>query len=568
MTNEKFVSKTTTIDALNKDMTSGATRNDHPLQRFNDNWNSVKKGNLCSDILQNNPVPELIFCEEVDDNGFSTDWIIDGNQRTSTARDFINNKLAITKSARHTNIPYVHYEKDANGKVTCEERWFNIKNKKFKDLPEELKSRFLKYEFRYVKYLDCSPEDIKYHMSRYNDATPMSKSQRSFIELGEDSAKKIDAIYAMDFFDRGYDNYTTKDHTSGSVRAIIIECVMACNYFDDWKKETNKSCIFLKDNATDEAYEKIEDYAERLEDAIGDDDEYAMVRKMFNRKNTFLFFKLFDVFTEIANEHDGITDTQFVDFMNELRTNLHTKYVGEDSWDTLSASRSTKDKSIIEAKISLLTSLMKNYLEIEDAMITDEPVVIPSVSMEDVDTDVDVDESTKETIVEAMAINNVENNTIADDTTNNKATDDKDDEDDVNELYDILGLSTKEEDNNTEDVDDEPIYEENLVIADILSQKDLIITNDDIAIYKEEITEMIDNLDCDSTTFDDDNENNLTALLCAYVYLYNNGYDEIIFSKWLNNYCAKNANDTDTNVPYTLTDKFINSANKYASVMA
>lgn len=559
MTNEKSVAKVITNDSINKDMTSGATRNDYPLQRYGGNWNSVKKGNLCSDILQGNPIPEIILCEEVNADGFSTDWIIDGKQRTETIRDFINNKLAITKSARCLNIPYIHYEKDAKGNVTHEEKWFNIKNKKFKDLPEELKTQFLKYELRYVKYLDCTPEEIKYHMSRYNDSTPMSKSQRSFIELGEESAKKIDAIYAMDFFDRGYDNYTTKDHTSGSVRAVIIESVMSCNYFDDWKKETNKACVYLKDNATDDAYEKIEDYAERLEDAIGDGEEFYMVRKMFNRKNTFLFFKLFDVFSSLTIDNEPIDDTRFVDFMDELRNNLHTKYVGEDSWDTLNASRSTKDKPMIERKISLLTNLMKHYLGIENVVITDVPVTetVESIATEDVVVD------STENVVDTITESNVETN---DNVVNvDNVTDTDTDAEFDKELMELMGKMTDNGDEEDNDEDDDPIYEENLVIADILNQKNLIVTNNDITVYMDEVSEMLDRID-NVTMFDDENVDNLNSLVCAYAYLYNNDYDDDVFAKWLSYYCSKN-NYNDLNT-YAFTDKLIKSAQKYAEVMA
>ena len=40
-------------------------RFDHPLQRESEQWSPSMKGNLISDILQGNPLPSLVFAEQV-----------------------------------------------------------------------------------------------------------------------------------------------------------------------------------------------------------------------------------------------------------------------------------------------------------------------------------------------------------------------------------------------------------------------------------------------------------------------------------------------------------------------
>ncbi len=148
------------------------------------------KGNLVSDILQGHKLHPLIFAEQII-NGVPIIWDLDGKQRCTNAYLFSKNGYKVSKNIRRWMISYQIVKKDEKGKDVLDKNGFpmvinvefDIRGKKFSDLPEELQDRFLDYSFNYDQYLNCSEEDIGYHIERYNDGKPMTSPQKGNIKF-------------------------------------------------------------------------------------------------------------------------------------------------------------------------------------------------------------------------------------------------------------------------------------------------------------------------------------------------------------------------------------------------
>ena len=82
-TAEKSKPKNYQVYAIIQRMYDYSIRLDHPLQRESEQWSNVMRGNLISDILQDNPIPPLVFAEQVID-GVVIIWAIDGNSAVPT----------------------------------------------------------------------------------------------------------------------------------------------------------------------------------------------------------------------------------------------------------------------------------------------------------------------------------------------------------------------------------------------------------------------------------------------------------------------------------------------------
>ena len=144
------------IASIIKKIDRHTIRFDHPLQRESDQWSPSMKGNLVSDILQGNKLHPLIFAEQVI-NGVPIIWDLDGKQRCTNAYTFSKNGYKVSKTIRRWMIKYQTIAKDENGNDILDENGFpvavnaefDIRGKKFSDLPEELKDRFLDYSFNY-----------------------------------------------------------------------------------------------------------------------------------------------------------------------------------------------------------------------------------------------------------------------------------------------------------------------------------------------------------------------------------------------------------------------------------
>lgn len=356
------------IASIIKKIEKHTIRFDHPLQRESDQWNPSMKGNLVSDILQGNKLHPLIFAEQII-NGVPIIWDLDGKQRCTNAYSFSKNGYKVSKNIRRWLIKYQTIEKDKNGNDVLDEngfpmavnKEFDIRGKKFSELPEELQDRFLDYSFNYDQYLNCSEEDIGYHIERYNDGKPMTASQKGITKLGTEYAEMVKSISNMPFF-KDIGGYKVSEFKNGTINRVVVESVMAANFIEDWKKDQDYICKYLKDNASITDFDNFEDMVGRLEKVVTDD-----VADMFDSKDSFLWFGLFSRFI-----NTGKDDREFIEFMSEFSQSLHSETVNGVTYDELCVdmntgkTRSTKDKYIVLPKMELLETIMCKYLHIEN----------------------------------------------------------------------------------------------------------------------------------------------------------------------------------------------------------
>ena len=354
------------VSSIIKKIDNYTIRFDHPLQRESDQWSSQAKGNLISDILQDNPIPALVFAEQVID-GLAVIWDLDGKQRCTTVRSFFYDGFRISKKIKRWNISYQAMLKGEDGKPVLNEDGFpqfewrvlDIRGKKMSDLPEELKDRFQDYNFEIVQYINCSDEDLAYHIARYNEGRPMNAQQKGIINLGNKLAPMVKDISAMPFF-KVKGNYSPTQRKNGTVDRVVVESVMTSNFLDEWNKDYLEMCKFLESNAKEETFENFEDLVDRLSEVADDE-----ILEMMNIKDTFLWFGLFGRFVK-----NGEDDKKFIEFMAEFSRSLHSKKVDGVSYDDLcydesGKRRATKDKNIVVSKIEKLTYLMNEFLHID-----------------------------------------------------------------------------------------------------------------------------------------------------------------------------------------------------------
>lgn len=413
-TMEKSKSNRLSIASIIKKIDNYTIRFNHPLQRESEQWSNVMKGNLISDILQNNPIPALTFAEQVVNN-IAIIWDLDGKQRCTVSYSFKNDGFKISKNVRRYMIDYQANLKDENGNIILDEngfpetesREFDIRNKKFSDLPDELKERFLDYSFEITQYLNCSNEDIAYHIARYNEGKAMNVSQKGIISLGEHFASLVKGIGAMPFF-REMGSYKVSELNNGTINRVIIESIMNTEFLDHWNKEQGKMCEFLKENATDETFDNFEDMVNRLTEVI---DEGNLEK--FNSKDSVIWFGLFAKFIKTGND-----DKKFVEFLTEFSQSLHSKMVSGTTYDDVCINKETgrfesnKDKPVLVRKMNILTRLMNDYLHIngtETEYNMGENVVLENNITEN--NEVDNSDSVIENSVMENENNEVENST-------------------------------------------------------------------------------------------------------------------------------------------------------------
>lgn len=369
-----------TLGSIIEGMDDEVIRYDHPLQRESEQWTSQKKSNLISDVLQGNPVPELIFAEQFI-NKIPVVWCIDGKQRCTTCYAYANDGFKIGKNIERYEIEYIGTVVDEEGNTVLDEdgftvkevKTFDIRGKKFSQLPKELQKKFKNYGFTCNKYLNCDANEIAYHIKRYNNGKNMTKPQLGIMNISEKYAKTVKSIAAMPFF-KELGGYKVSELRNGTVERVVVESIMAQRYLNDWNKQYEKICEYMKNNSKVEDFENFEDMVNRITIAIGENEEVA---DMFNSRDSFIWFS---VFAKVHNDPDS--DKKFVEFMAEFTRSLHSKVINGVNWESLNE-KSTKDKNSVTARLDYITVLMNEFMSDYVSISEIEEVISESDSIDD-----------------------------------------------------------------------------------------------------------------------------------------------------------------------------------------
>ena len=368
---ESYKNTSYSIESISKQLRKKKIRDDHILQRHSGQWKGFAKSELISDILRGKSLTQIIISEEIK-NGLRMQWLIDGKQRCTTLDDFLHDGFSISKNVKNYNIRYQTVKIDDNGNEVLNEdgftdmeyKDFDIRGKKFSQLPEELQEVFKDRQIPVLYNMNCTKKDIADDIARFNRSRPMNKAQNGWLGLDEEFAEFVENIAKMPFFQPGFSGstYTPNNINSGLIRRIIVEGIMASDFIDDFNKDFEKMCEFLSEEASDSNFTEFYALIERLTTISNQN-----VAKLFDSKDSFLWFGLFSRFINIENN-----DIKFISFLEEFDKNLRNKKVNGISFEDLcinpnsGKSCSTKDKSIVVKKIELLETLMKEYLHIEE----------------------------------------------------------------------------------------------------------------------------------------------------------------------------------------------------------
>ncbi|MDE6635843.1 MAG: hypothetical protein K2K09_04465, partial [Lachnospiraceae bacterium] len=312
---------------------------------------------LIMTVLTEDYIPPVILGEE--DN--SQLWIVDGGQRSSAFRKFRYGNYKISSTIENSVIYFsakardVHGNvlTDRNGNIIWEDSSFDIKNKTYEQLPEELKKKFNEYQVETAIHENCDAHRISQLIKRYNNHTSMNTSQKAFTYI-DNFARDIRRILDSRFFIENSD-FKEKEKNKGVLERVVVETIMCMFHLEDWKKQTKLICSYLNKNASRDEFGRLSDNLHRLEKIITDDTKH-----IFNSKNSFIFLTLFDRFTYI-----GVEDVRFSEFLMEFERRLRFVKVNGELFDEVDKGKGTKDKAVITAKLNILEAMMHDYFRVE-----------------------------------------------------------------------------------------------------------------------------------------------------------------------------------------------------------
>ncbi len=398
----KLRKETLTMNMYMEFVKDGDIREDADVQRASGQWNNEQINELIVTVLTDGYIPPIFIGEDFN----MQKWLLDGLQRTTSLRMFRFGNYKITSAVRNSIIEYREKVKDKNGNPIEDENgdyvWsdctFDIKNKTFDELPDELKKQFNRFQVDTVTFEECTMAKMSDLILIYNNHTGMNAAQKAVTYISEFARNVKDIVERPFFID--YSNFTEKEKTKGIVERVVLESVMCMFHLDNWKKQAKQIASYLNKYSSKEEFERLNNDLYRLENIITDE-----VKDIFNSKDSFIWLTLFNRFTNLE-----IEDGRFADFLKEFKNGLRNKSVDGKLFDTVDSSAGTKDKSIIISKLHILETLMLEYLHInkvEKEEIDEETFIADIVGISKKDVHIDL-ECYKDTLED------LKNNTIRD----------------------------------------------------------------------------------------------------------------------------------------------------------
>lgn len=335
----------------------GDIREDADVQRASGQWTNEQINELIVTVLTDGYIPPIFIGEDFN----LQKWLLDGLQRTTSLKMFRYGNYKITSAIRNSVINYREVAKDdkgtpiedENGDYVWNECSFDIKNKTYDELPNELKKQFNRFQIDIVTFEECTMAKMSDLILIYNNHTGMNAAQKSLTYISE-FARNVKDIVERPFFIE-HSNFTEKEKTKGVVERVVLETIMCMSHLDNWKKQAKQIASYLNTNSSKEEFKTLEDNLARLENIITDD-----VKDIFNSKDSFIWLTLFNRFSGL-----GVEDIKFAEFLKAFKDGLRNKAVDGKLFDTVDETGSTKDKAIILAKLHILETLMNEFLLIK-----------------------------------------------------------------------------------------------------------------------------------------------------------------------------------------------------------
>lgn len=160
---------------------NGKINFDHIIQRSYV-WERTRKSSLIESMILGYPIP-AVFAKRMDDGsgkrGSNTYFIMDGKQRLSTVKEFLNDEFALSKLH-----PITYFDTEEDKEVVVD-----ISEKKYSELPDGLKDYLNTVTFAVTYFDNLTKEEERELFKRLNNGKPLSTKNRTLA-----SAKNIEEL--------------------------------------------------------------------------------------------------------------------------------------------------------------------------------------------------------------------------------------------------------------------------------------------------------------------------------------------------------------------------------------
>lgn len=292
------------IRQLAKWYEKGTLKFDLPIQRASGQWSLLQKSLLVHSILADYPIPALYLVKYKDNE--TTYQALDGKQRCTSIFEFIHGEYAL-----HASTP----------NVTIEETEYELANKLFEEMSEDLKDLINGFRFTIYALENATDEEIEEAFARLNASVPLTLIQKARTEMGTDLARWTREMTQLPFFQHAIP-LTLAQARRESELEILLQSMLLMDAKDEGyeykaisMREVMKYCRDIREAYADERKKIILCIVEYLSDA------FAEKHKFLKKTNVPMVF----IMADLAMQND-IAPPDFKTFIDNFGGSICVDY--------------------------------------------------------------------------------------------------------------------------------------------------------------------------------------------------------------------------------------------------
>lgn len=266
-------------------------------------WERARKSALIESMILGYPIP-AVFAKRMDDGsgkrGSNTYYIMDGKQRLSTVKEFLNDEFALSKLQ-----PITYFDTDMDKEVELD-----ISGMKYSDLPDGLKDFLNTVTFSVTYFDNLTKDEEKELFKRLNAGKPLSTKSRTLA-----SARDIEGLLDLGSHKLFEEMLSDKARQNKNQAVIVAKILTMLNneveYISFASKDFNPQIETLEVSDGEKLdLLRVFNYVVNVHDELKENKEKDVAKKLYTETH------LVSLVPYIKQSVDnGVSEAMFADFL-------------------------------------------------------------------------------------------------------------------------------------------------------------------------------------------------------------------------------------------------------------
>lgn len=287
-------------------------------------WERTRKSSLIESMILGYPIP-AVFAKRIDDGsgkrGGNTYYIMDGKQRLSTVKEYLNDEFALSKLSP---ITYFDAELDEEVKI-------DISGMKFSDMPDGLKDFLNTVTFSVTYFDNLTKEEERELFKRLNNGKPLSTKNRTLA-----SAKNIEELLDIGSHKLFEEMLTEKSRESKNQVTIVMKAWSMLNRDVESVSFASKDFNPMIEEAEISDAEKLElnnvfNFIVDVHNELVENKEKDVAKKLYTETHLVSLVPYIKESMENGISEAMIAEWMINFFKTENDTDVYTKYMEASS---------------------------------------------------------------------------------------------------------------------------------------------------------------------------------------------------------------------------------------------